>query len=50
MSMQQITHFPVTRSDAPCLKCGEAEFSSCNVTKAPAFITDDAIEVPLTHE
>ena len=40
----KITHFPVTRSEAPWLKHGEEELSSCKVTKAPKLMEDEAIE------
>ncbi|CAK9161136.1 unnamed protein product [Ilex paraguariensis] len=44
----KITHFPVTLSEAPCLKCGEEELSSSRETRAPELIVDDAIGAPIT--
>lgn len=38
------THLPVTRRDAPSLKCGLVDASSFKVTNAPKLIAGDAIE------
>ncbi len=41
---EQKSYFPVTLSEAPCLKCGEHGCSSCNKTNAPDSVGDDAIK------